>query len=67
MESAAAMDELLDLVDWQPTGEVPGGDELYCTHSGVLKMAGVELRVYQLNDGQRVFDADDVIRFFEGD
>jgi len=38
--------------------------ELYATHEGILKFAGAEFRVYQLNDGQRVFDASDIERFF---
>jgi hypothetical protein len=39
---------------------------LYATHSGVLTIGESELRVYQLSDGTRVFDTDDVQRFFLG-
>jgi hypothetical protein len=39
-------------------------DALYATHKGVLEIGAAKLRVYQLNDGQRVFDADDVGAFF---
>ena len=33
---------------------------LYATHSGTLEIGAARFRVYQLNDGRRVFDADDV-------
>ena len=38
-------------------------DVLYATHQGTLEIGAAKLRVYQLNDGQRVFDADDVAAF----
>lgn len=56
------VDILLDRIDWQPveyTYDVPD-DCLYATHSGVLRIGDVELNVHRLNDGTRVFDADDV-------
>lgn len=37
------------------------------THEGVLKIGGFSLRCYQLSDGTRVFDADDITAFFGGD
>lgn len=39
-------------------------DDLFATHEGFLEIAGRQLKVYQLNDGQRVFDADSVAEFF---
>lgn len=37
------------------------------THWGVLKFGESSLRCYQLNTGQRVFDIEDVHRFFSGE
>lgn len=45
-------------------GDPPEG--LYATHQGVLEIAGFKLKAYRLNDGQRVFDCDDVEAFFDG-
>lgn len=65
-ENAAAIQKLLDEVTWEviptPTDLEPG--ELYATHSGMLKLMDVELRVHQLNDGQRIIDADDLAKLF---
>lgn len=60
---------MLDNIDWKPLDKPenlqPG--VLYATHSGVLKIAeGVELKCYQLDDGRRVLDADDVHEFLGG-
>lgn len=57
---------LLDAVEWTP-GERPTdcNPELpWATHNGVLRLGGFELRVYQLSDGRRVIDADDMNTFF---
>lgn len=55
------IDTMLAGVDWKPTGNVRGPDDLpVATHEGVLAFGGIELRVYQLDDGRRVFNADDV-------
>jgi hypothetical protein len=51
----------LDLTDCSFVGEP---DALYATHEGTLEIADARLRCYQLNDGQRVFDADDVAAIF---
>lgn len=39
---------------------------LYATHEGQLEIFGSTIRCYQLNDGQRVFDADDLARIVGG-
>ena len=50
-----------------PVPDVPP-DELYATHSGELDIPGFGLlRVYQLSDGQRVIDADDLLGILGGD
>lgn len=58
------IEKLLDQeVEWEkidPKGFVGEEGTLYATHQGVLEIGAAKLRVYQLNDGQRVFDADDV-------
>lgn len=69
------IDALLDRVEWTTTQDQPkvaqGTDEipegLYATHEGVLEIAGNKLRVYQLSDGSRVFNADDIEAFLRGD
>lgn len=43
-------------------GAAPEG--LHATHVGVLAFYGFDLRVYQLSNGNRVIDADDVKAFF---
>ena len=58
---------LMDLVKWEP---IEGADEVvddgtpYATHMGVLRLGDFELRCYQLNTGERVFNADDVAGYF---
>ena len=45
----------------QVVGTQGNSDDLpWVTHQGVFDFAGARLRCYQLSDGQRVFDADDV-------
>lgn len=63
------MDAMFENVRWKELAalEEDQGDGLWATHEGTLEFApGVSLRCYQLNDGQRVLDADDVTRFFGG-
>lgn len=58
--------DILADVDWVPVDNA-GADnqgELYATHTGIFKMSGFEFRCYQLNDGRRVLDSDDLERFF---
>lgn len=42
----------------------PSGDLPYATHSGVLHIFGVDLKVFRLSTGQAIIDADDLERFF---
>ena len=42
----------------------PSDGTLYATHEGILDLGEVKLRVYQLNNGQRVIDAKDAEEFF---
>lgn len=63
------MDVLLDAVDWQETGDpedVAMADDgiPWVTHSGVLNIGPAKFRCYQLNDGTRILDAEDVEAFF---
>lgn len=63
------IEQLLDRVEWteiniDPDPESPG---LYATHVGLLNIAGVELPVFILNNGERVFDADAVKEWLSGD
>lgn len=55
---------LLDGVEWVENPDENDQDELFATHSGVLKIAGHALRCYRLNDGQTVIDADDMNGLF---
>ncbi len=45
---------------------VKSGDLPYATHEGVWELAGMKLRVYRLNTGQAIINADDMTNFFEG-
>lgn len=60
-------DLMMNTVEWvECEGEIPCEDDgIPCaTHKGTLKIGDIELDCYQLSDGQRVFDADSVMRFF---
>ena len=56
-----AINELLDAIEWTPTN-MQGDDSglPWATHTGVLKIGDFEMRVHQLNTGQRVVDAEDL-------
>jgi hypothetical protein len=59
---------MLDGVTWValPDAE-PGPDGTpHVTAEGVLELGGGRLRCYQLSDGRRIFDAEDVWAFFDG-
>lgn len=59
---------MLDGIQWVPVPppDVLEDGVLYATHEGCLEVSGAKLRCYQLNNGQRVFNPDDVYAFFEG-
>ena len=61
-EARSPMSYILDGVLWERVASVQeNSDGLpWVTHQGVFDFAGARLRCYQLSDGQRVFDADDV-------
>lgn len=64
------VDVLMDAVKWEsipagPAGETDANHVVpYATHTGVLHVGTVALRVYQLNDGQRIINAEDFETFF---
>ena len=61
------VDRLMDSLEWTPTGATPGQDGLpYATHTGVLMLGEMALRCYQLSNGQRVLDAKDLAKMFDG-
>lgn len=46
----------------------PSKDGLpYATHEGSIEILGCTIRVFQLNDGMRIVNADDVKAFFGGE
>ncbi len=58
-------EHIFDGVDWVVLD--PPDDpnaELFATHSGEVVFGELRFRCYQLNDGQRVIDADDVAAAF---
>lgn len=59
--SRTPVDDALDRVEWHPCDVVASIDGIpHATHSGVLKLGTVELKVYQLSDGRRIIDAADL-------
>lgn len=62
------IERMLDRVEWVAVPPPDGGTSLpYATHVGELSFVGSTLRCYQLNNGMRVFDADDIAAFLCGD
>jgi hypothetical protein len=65
------IDMLLDGIEWKPiitdSSSIPPSDIPVATHEGILRMYGLELRVYQLSNGIRVINEEDLIKFFEGE
>lgn len=58
---------MLDNVKWEPIPPpdiIQNEDVPYATHKGTVDVLGCILRCYQLSDGRRVIDADDVHSFF---
>lgn len=60
----APIDIVMDRVQWTPIKHEQQPDGLYATHEGTLTIEGYTLRCYILSDGQRVFHAEDVEKFF---
>lgn len=58
----AMMNEVLKPIDFE--GETPP-EGLYATHSGVLTFGEFKITCFQLNNGERVLDADEFKKFFE--
>ena len=56
---------LLDGVEWKELDWPGQVDGTFATHEGRLTIMGFEFRCYQLNDGQRVLNAEDVEKFLE--
>ena len=59
------IDRILDDVDWKEN--VPPdhqSDIPWATHSGVLIIGDIWIRVHQLSNGTRVIDAEDLERLF---
>ena len=63
MKSKEPIDILLDDVKWEPiVGSFVDSSIPFATHQGLLKIGELQLKVYQLSDGQRVLDMADVER-----
>jgi hypothetical protein len=59
------INKLLDALDWQTIeGTPPASGERYATHQGILVVGSDMLRCYQLDDGTRLIDAEDLAAFF---
>jgi hypothetical protein len=59
------INKLFDSADWQPTtAEPPADGSAYATHFGILKIGEMELRVFQLNTGERTILEEDMAAFF---
>ncbi len=63
------MDKLLDAVEWVavPQGKNRPEDAgiPVATHSGFLNFLGFDLKVFQLDNGTRLIDAESLEAFFE--
>lgn len=59
------IEQMLDLVDWAAIErtEEPKADLPHATHSGVLTIGAIDLKVFRLSNGMAVIDADDMQRF----
>jgi hypothetical protein len=64
--SRTPIDRALDALEWSPlpvVGEMPEHD-VYAEFEAVLVIAGMNIRVYHLTNGERVLHADDMELFF---
>jgi hypothetical protein len=67
MSDYPGFEKLLNEVDWKEV-EIPPDErhnDLYATHEGILKIGVFQFRVYQLNNGQRIIDKEDLDKFFD--
>lgn len=65
------IDLALDAVEWKevpvlPLREAEDNGMPYVTHTGVMRLEGLAVRVSQLSDGRRVINVEDLNRIFEG-
>jgi hypothetical protein len=59
------MEQMLQQVGWTATSQTSSqGDLPYATHHGVMDLFGHKLRVYRLNDGRAIINAEDLHKFF---
>lgn len=67
--SQEPIEQMLASIPWTAIEQTDpiDGSMPYATHVGALKIGDFEFKCYTLNDGRRVFDADDVARFFAAD
>jgi hypothetical protein len=58
-------DRVLDSVEWEklPDQSQPGSLPV-ATHRGILRIVGLELEVFQLDNGQRVFSVESLNEAF---
>jgi hypothetical protein len=64
---SSPIEKMLDKIEWIPLEGDAGDNELpHATHSGVLEIGSMKLRVFQLSDGTRIVEENDLIAFFEG-
>lgn len=66
MKPKAPIDILLDRVEYTEVLKPENAGELYATHSGILHIGEISLKVWVLNDGQRLIDSNDLENLFPG-
>jgi hypothetical protein len=67
LSDLSAIESMLERnVEWTDLPEPETTDGLYAVKQGVLELGALRLRSYVLNNGERVFDADDVGRYWAG-
>lgn len=54
-----AIEILIERVEWKETHTTGDGSLPHATHEGVLEFCGAKLRVYRLNTGEAIINADD--------
>lgn len=62
----SAVDQMLAAVEWKALPVTNEATDIpYATHEGTLHVFDLELRVYQLSNGQRVIGGESLSRFFD--